>query len=265
MNPTSRRQFLVALLALIGSACAKAASTVGLGSTTTTATPRSLTDPGPVSPALSTPAAADPPTTTTTSTPATTTTTTPTTTTTAQGDAVTIGIAGRAAWGARDAVVDRMLRHSDGLRFLTVHHAGDNESTTGPARFRAWQTWHMDGRSWGDVAYHFIIGVDGTLYRGRDVEYRGDTGTNYDPDGHFLVVVEGNFDKTDPTSPQLESLDRILAWAAAAYGIPPATIAGHRDYAATSCPGAGLYPYVSSGALQANVEALLAAGGVVVG
>lgn len=123
----------------------------------------------------------------------------------------------------------------------------------------------MEGRGWGDLAYHFIIGVDGTIYRGRDLAYRGDTGTTYDTDGHFLVVVEGNFDQVDPSAQQLESLDRIMAWGAATYGIAPSTLAGHRDYASTSCPGARLYPYVASGTLQANVEALLAAGGVQVG
>ena len=123
----------------------------------------------------------------------------------------------------------------------------------------------MDGRGWGDLAYHFIVGIDGTVYRGRNVQYRGDTGTNYDPDGHFLIVLEGNFDNVDPTGEQLRSLDLLSAWAIETYGISTGRIAGHRDYASTSCPGASLYPYVSSGTLRTNVEALLAAGGVRIG
>ena len=46
---------------------------------------------------------------------------------------------------------------------------------------------------------HLVIGVDGTLYEGRDPAYRGDTGTSYDTTGHFLVVLEGNFEVERPT------------------------------------------------------------------
>lgn len=145
---------------------------------------------------------------------------------------------------------------------LTVHHSGDDTATTGPARFRGWQNHHMDVRGWGDLAYHYIVGLSGTVYTGRSTAFRGDTGTAYDPDRHFLVVLEGNFENIDPTPGQLDSLPLVLAWAAGQFGISTSTIAGHRDYAATRCPGARLYPLVRDGTLQAQVDTLLAAGGV---
>ena len=76
------------------------------------------------------------------------------------------------------------------------------------------------------------------------------------------MVVEGNFDREQPTPQQLEVLPMLVAWAVGTHRIPAAGIGGHRDYASTSCPGAALYPYISSGQLRTDVEELLAAGGV---
>ncbi len=166
----------------------------------------------------------------------------------------------REAWGARPAQTSRMIPHT--IERLTVHHAGTQSGTTGPAQFRGWQNWHMDGQGWPDLAYHVIIGIDGTVYEGRDPRYRGDTGTTYDTTGHFLVVVEGDFNTDEPTPAQVQSLTRVLAWAAEEYGVSSSTIAGHKDYAATTCPGTHLHALIESGALAEDVQALIDQGGV---
>ncbi len=173
---------------------------------------------------------------------------------------LTLTMVPREDWGARPPETERMIPHQ--IERLTVHHAGSQSGTTGPAQFRGWQNWHMDGKGWPDLAYHVIIGMDGTVYEGRNPAYRGDTGTSYDTTGHFLVVVEGNFEEDKPTAAQLESLAAVLAWAAVFYDVAPSTIAGHGDYAATSCPGANLEDDIHSGALREKVEELIAAGGV---
>jgi hypothetical protein len=167
---------------------------------------------------------------------------------------IELDVVPRAAWGAVSADRSKMREHT--IELLTVHHAGDQRSTTGPTRYRAWQNYHMS-RGWGDLAYHLIIGVDGTVYEARDTRYAGATGTNYDPTGHFLVVVEGNFDHDRPTTAQRNSLVRVLAWASTEFGVSPSTIAGHRDHASTTCPGGNLYPYIASGALENDVRGLL--------
>ncbi len=77
-------------------------------------------------------------------------------------------------------------------------------------------------------------------YQGRDVRFRGDTGTEYDPTGHFLVCMEGDFDAQQPTSAQIDTTVRIFAWAAREFGIEASTLAGHGSYAVTSCPGAAV-------------------------
>ncbi len=173
---------------------------------------------------------------------------------------VPVGFVTRQDWGARAPRSASLVPHT--ITRLTVHHAGSQSATTGPPRYRSWQAWHMDGKGWPDISYHFIVGVDGRVYEARDPAYETDTFTDYDTTGHFQVVMEGNFDVDRPTAAQLESLAAVLAWAAAQYGVSPSTIAGHGDHAHTACPGDHLAAYLDSGSVQRAVEALLAAGGV---
>jgi hypothetical protein len=42
----------------------------------------------------------------------------------------------------------------------------------------------------------------------------------------------------------------VMAWACRHFGVAPATIAGHRDLAATACPGDRLHRYVADGTLR---------------
>jgi N-acetylmuramoyl-L-alanine amidase len=100
------------------------------------------------------------------------------------------------------------------------------------------------------------------VYEGRDPSYRGDTGTTYDTTSHFLVVVEGNFDHEKPTEAQIDSLTRVLAGASQHFGVSPSTISGHRDHAATSCPGTYLHALINTGELAKNVQAMVDGGGV---
>lgn len=240
----SRRDLLRQLpLAVLAVACGGTASTE-----TSPAAPRAsvtTTTGSPPAPSTTSPATSTPPSTTT-------------------PDERSFELRSREVWGARSPVESLLLPHSGAMRYLTVHHAGDSLGTTGPERFRVWQEWHMDERGWGDLAYHYIIGVDGVVWTGREVGLRGDTATSYDPDRHFLVVVEGNFDVVEPTAAQLRALPLVLAWAAATWGVPTDSIAGHKDYAATACPGANLYSYVRSGTLRADVDTVIAAGGATV-
>jgi N-acetylmuramoyl-L-alanine amidase-like protein len=155
-----------------------------------------------------------------------------------------------------------MVEHT--IERLTIHHTGVElgENRLAPARLRAHQEFHQTERGWPDLAYHFAIDRGGNLYEGRSPEFRGDTATSYDPTGHLLVVLEGNFDIETRAEPQLLSLSELLAWAVASYGVGPDTIKSHRDYAPgeTSCPGENLYALLQSGELISAVTDLLGEG-----
>lgn len=145
---------------------------------------------------------------------------------------------------------------------LTVHHTAAllDDNRKAPARLRGHQSFHQS-RGWPDLAYHFAVDGNGNVYEGRPTDYRGDTGTNYDPTGHFLVVAEGNFDSQDIPTQQFAGVAAVLAWAAARFGVAPETIRGHSDWASTSCPGASFYPQIADGSLRAATEAVIAGGG----
>jgi N-acetyl-anhydromuramyl-L-alanine amidase AmpD len=167
----------------------------------------------------------------------------------------------RPAWRARKPRREDFATHR--VRRLTVHHSAvkltDNREA--PARFRSHQASHM-AKGWPDIAYHVLVDRGGNVYRGRSWRFKGDTATNYDPAGHFLVMCEGNFEDQRPSGAQLAALADVLAWASERFGVKPGRIGGHRDYASTSCPGRHLHEHVDSGKLRRMVRRRLRSGGV---
>jgi hypothetical protein len=163
----------------------------------------------------------------------------------------------REAWGARPAG-DGLARHV--IERLTVHHTAVqfDDRRVAARRLRGYQTYHMDDRGWPDIAYHFLVDLDGHVFEGRDPAYRGDTATEYDPTGHFLVCLDGHYDTQEPSPAQLAATADILAYATVRYDVDPATLGGHRDYASTSCPGAAVQAVIDDGSLLAAVRSRLA-------
>ena len=155
----------------------------------------------------------------------------------------------RQEWGAR-APLPGMKRHEPSR--VTVHHTATKQNPSAPLaqKMRALQNFSQNpghvGKggplkpAWPDVPYHFYVGADGRIAEGRDVNHAGDTNTDYDPSGHILVVLEGDFEREEPSAEQLKALRELTAWAAAEWRIPAEEIKGHKDYAATLCPGKNL-------------------------
>lgn len=155
----------------------------------------------------------------------------------------------RAEWGANRPVLP-MRRHVP-VR-LTIHHTGTRSAAArtiesklaGLQRFSQRPDSLGDGRlkpAWADVPYHFYVSVDGAVAEGREWKYVGDSNTPYDPTGHLLVVVEGNFEVEPLSDPQLRTLEALIPSLARHFRIAPAALASHRDYAQTLCPGRQLY------------------------
>ena len=187
-------------------------------------------------------------------------TTVPAPTTTTTASPVVLEVIERQGWGARPAtgefgthVIDR----------LTVHHTAVvlSDNSQAPARLLGHQAFHQE-QGWPDVAYHFAIDRRGNVYEARPVSAPGDTFTNYDPAGHFLPVLEGDYGEQNPTDPQIESLVRLLAWAADQFDVDPSRIGGHRDFAATTCPGDEVYGLIADGSIRQRVVELVESGGV---
>lgn len=171
-------------------------------------------------------------------------------------------VVSRASWSAAPAgpglVPHRVVR-------LSVHHTASSGGPPGEAseRVARVQRYHQRSKGWADIAYHFLISSDGRVHRGRDPAFRGDTATSYDTSGHFLACLEGNFEEQQPTEEALEALSLLLAWASREFEVPPETLSGHRDHAATACPGEHVQSLLEDGSLLARLRAKLDGGPIV--
>lgn len=187
------------------------------------------------------------------------TTSTTTTTTTSIPQTLVVEVVSRAGWEARGT--GRFRAHRP-VR-LTYHHAAAASSDPAGAaeRIREYQRFHQNA-GWPDVAYHFLVDQAGRIYEGRPVGAVGDTFTDYDPTGHFLVCLDGNFDVDVPTSESIDALVSILAWAAQRFDIDPQSLTGHRDHSPeTTCPGE--HAFRMRNEIAARVGELLIGGSVI--
>ncbi len=167
-----------------------------------------------------------------------------------------------AQWGGTPADPAAARRHA--ISHITLHHQGEpfKPGTDPEAYLRKLQQWSRTSKGWLDIPYHYVIDLEGKVYEGRDIAYAGDTNTGYDPTGHALIEVVGNFEEVEPNQAQLDAVVDVMAMLAQKYKLPVERIAGHRDHSAgTVCPGANLHRYLRDGYFRDRVAARLAAQG----
>lgn len=164
---------------------------------------------------------------------------------------ITPVIIGHAEWGAAP---EQQGCRTQSLERVSIHHTASIAPDDGEGRSRAkgFQRYHQQ-QGWMDIAYHLIVTREGEVLEGRRTDCAGDTFTGYDPTGHLLIVLDGNFEEQDPSAAQIERTVELLAWAHEHHGIDLATLSGHRDLAATLCPGASVYALIENGALASKV------------
>ena len=127
-------------------------------------------------------------------------------------------------------------------RWIVIHH-----SATPAGGARAFDKMHK-AKGWDELGYHFVVG-NGTDTRDGQVEVgprwpRQKWGAHAKtPDNRFNdfgigICLVGNFDNTQPTPEQMNSLSRLVAHLMRTYRIPADRVVGHGDTGrATECPG----------------------------
>jgi hypothetical protein len=171
----------------------------------------------------------------------------------------TRAIIGVGTWGGTPA--DEALARRHTIDRITLHHQGVAfPRGRDPQQYlRDLQSWSRNTRGWIDVPYHYVIDLDGRTYEGRDIRFSGDTNTSYDPVGHALIEVVGNFEEVEPNAAQLAAAVELMTLLASKYEVPVEFIRGHRDYVPdTECPGKNLYRYLENGFFHTQVRARLA-------
>jgi len=163
----------------------------------------------------------------------------------------------KAQWGGKPA---NGTKPEQTISKITIHHGGVFVATKEDPKeyMRKLQNFSTDEKHWIDIPYHFCIDLDGRIYEARDLKYAGDTNTEYDPNGHALICVIGNYEEQKLSPFQLAAVVRLSAWLAYKYHLSPADIAGHKDYSKmTVCPGKDLYRYLEDGTIKKRVSNLL--------
>ena len=139
---------------------------------------------------------------------------------------------------------------------ITLHHQGEiwKEGTDVEAYLRRLQQWSRLTKRWADIPYHYVIAPDGRIYAARPLQQAGDTNTEYDPRGHALIMLVGNFEEQQPTPAQLNAAVELTSWLAREHHLGLDSIASHKDYSRqTVCPGRNLYAYLESGWFRGEV------------
>ncbi|HEX8384848.1 MAG TPA: peptidoglycan recognition family protein [Rubricoccaceae bacterium] len=168
---------------------------------------------------------------------------------------------------------------------IVVHHTAQGfgyaarpgvTGAEGERAVRSVRAAHVD-RDVGDVGYPFLVDGAGRVYQGRAYLAAGSFGPGRTPPalalgshvggkntGRIGVSVLGCFGggpgergcEDVPSAAAVEALTRLLAALCVAYDVAPSTIVGHRDLAATACPGRHLYARLGQvrGAVAAAVS-----------
>lgn len=147
---------------------------------------------------------------------------------------------GRAEWGA---VTPAEPYSPDPLPWrVTLHHTDGKYTRTlaeSEAEARFIQDFHIHGRGWNDIAYHFLVDPEGNILEGRPEGVLG-AHTLSNNEGNVGIVLLGTYHppvNNRPTRAQLESVAALGRYLVTRYGIDPKSLKGHRDYKQTDCPG----------------------------
>lgn len=100
------------------------------------------------------------------------------------------------------------------------------------------KSWHVKGRGWRDIGYHFVIELDGMLRPARRMEQMG-AGVKGHNEHSIHVCYVGGIDKSkNPkdtrTEAQRETLNTIIGGLLKEY--PDASVHGHNEFANKACP-----------------------------
>lgn len=174
----------------------------------------------------------------------------------------------RSAWGAD--LPAKLSPEPETVRFVLVHHTASSNSYDDPRSvIRSTFSFHAGpAKNWGDVAYHFFVARDGSVWEGRAGSLDGPVtaaASGGNQGWAQLVCLIGNHVDHAPTAAAQDSLVATLKWLTWRYGLdtdPEATIdyvsrgsdkhpagttvttpviSGHRDATYTACPGDAAY------------------------
>jgi hypothetical protein len=165
----------------------------------------------------------------------------------------------RAQWGADESIREKSSLHYGDVHAGFVHHtvnANDYTRAEVPGILRSIYAYHVKSRGWSDIGYNFLIDRFGRIWEGRyggvDRPVVGAHTLGYNDDS-FAASAIGNYQIAKPSKAMIQAYAALFAWKLSLHGVDAASthqwvtkswfeaINGHRDAAATLCPGQYLY------------------------
>lgn len=109
--------------------------------------------------------------------------------------------------------------------------------------------WHVEGRKWSDIGYHYVIRRSGMVQPGRPLSRNGAHAKGYnDRIGVCLVGGKGKDGRlaANFTRAQWAALDRLLNQLQREHGFRPEDILGHNQVSRKRCPGFDVKAYIGA-------------------
>jgi len=172
----------------------------------------------------------------------------------------------RSCWSARSApnptemsALNRaIIHHTAGTGDYNVSSINDSKP-----KVRAIQNYHMDSNGWSDIGYHFLVDKLGNTFEGRvrsaNKSYRPRGAHDSNNTNSFGYNVMGYYHSPYnqvATTASRNALYDVIAWrmpdgwspyGSGTYnGGTVGFVDGHRAVKSTSCPGDGIYQYITT-------------------
>lgn len=190
-------------------------------------------------------------------------------------------IISRSQWGADESKMTWKVEYADIKKFV-IHHTASSklvEDTDGSGEYKSMvnniYNYHAGGKTWtdgegetitgfGDIGYNYLVDPNGNIYEGRDGgnEAIGGHTTGFNT-GSVGISVIGNYQENSSgtnnttNSKIIKALEKLVGWLAANNSVSVEKtsnfngktvdgVVGHKDLAATLCPGNILYEKLNS-------------------
>lgn len=158
------------------------------------------------------------------------------------------GVLPRRTW-TRHGIASRNINAMNGVNKITIHHEGwtpvtFTSATAAYDRIENIRQIHTRDRGWADIGYHYIIDRAGRVIEGRPIKFQGAHVSQNNP--HNLgILVLGNFEKQKPSNAQVQSLGRFTKLMMRTHGVAGNAVHTHQEIKPTQCPGRTLQAHIN--------------------
>lgn len=144
-------------------------------------------------------------------------------------------------------VAMRRFQPSRTIDVVHMHHTAkpDHSMYNGHASIVSMYRYHTENRKFADIAQHISIAPEGTIWSGRNWNWRPASSENHNgtiSSGPFMFETIGNFNEGCDSleGSQLRSVLRVIATVQKKFNLAPDALRFHRDLKNTDCPGSAI-------------------------